>query len=367
MARDPYEILGVSRDATDQEIKKAYRKLALAYHPDRNHGNSEAEEKFKEINQAYEVLGDAEKRAAFDHYGTTDQSGAFYDFGFTRNFDDIFGDLFSDFFGGAQRRRTRRGDDLRYNLEIEFEEAVFGVEKEIDIPHEAPCPTCHGTRAEPGSPPTVCKACNGKGQARYTQGFFTINKTCDRCGGEGRIITNPCKACKGRGYARAKKTVKVNIPPGVDTGNRLKVRGEGAQGQHDTSPGDLYVVLRVKEHPVFERNGDDIYIHTEVYFPTLCLGGDIKVPTLDGEIELKVPPGTSPERVFRLKGLGVPKTHGYGRGDEFVHLHVAVPSTVTDRQKQLLEELAKEFNNGGMPHASAGFKQKFREFFEFKE
>lgn len=367
MRRDFYEILGVSRNATDEEIKKAYRKLALTYHPDRNCGDVEAEEKFKEINQAYQVLGDREKRATFDRFGTTDPSGGFSDFGFSRNFDDIFGDLFNDFFGGTQRRRSRKGDDLRYNLEIEFEEAVFGVEKEIEIPQDVRCPTCKGSRVEPGYQPTICPACNGKGQARYTQGFFTINRTCEHCGGEGRIIKNPCKACKGRGTIRSQRTLKISIPPGVDTGTRLKMRGEGAQGQHDSAAGDLYVVLKVKEHPLFEREGDDIYSHAEVFFPTLCLGGEIRVATLEGEAGLKIPPGTSPEKVFRLKGLGVPKTNGYGRGDQFIHLHVAVPTAITEKQRTLLEELSQEFQLAGAATQAAGFKQKVKDFFDRKE
>ena len=367
MRKDYYEVLGVSRNATDDEIKKAYRKLALTYHPDRNQGNPEAEEKFKEINQAYEVLGDPDKRTHFDQFGTIDRPGVGYDFGFTRNFDDIFGDLFNDFFGNTQRRRTRKGDDLRYNLEIEFEEAVFGVEKEIEIPHEVRCSACKGSRVEPGFQPVVCKACNGRGQARYTQGFFTINRTCEQCGGEGHIIRDPCKACNGRGVVRAKKTVKVTVPPGVDTGARLKIRGEGALGQRDSVPGDLYVVLKVKEHPLFEREGDDIYVHAQVLFPVLCLGGEVKVPTLEGELSLKIPAGTAAERVFRLKGRGVPKTNGYGRGDQFVHLHVAVPQTVTERQRDLLEQLSKEFQNGGQEPHAPGFSQKVKGFFDWKE
>jgi molecular chaperone DnaJ len=366
MNRDYYEILGVSRNATDEEIKKAYRRLALAYHPDRNQGNLEAEERFKEINQAYEVLSDAEKRASFDRFGTIDQRGGSYDFGFTRNFDDIFGDLFNDFFGNTQRRRTRKGEDLRYNLGIEFEEAVFGVQKEIEIPQEVRCDVCKGSRIEPGFQPTPCRACGGRGQMRFTHGFFTINRTCEHCGGEGHIIRDPCRTCKGKGVVRTKKTLKINVPPGVDTGTRLKMRGEGAQGQHDSFAGDLYVVLKVKEHPVFEREGDDIYVHTEVSFPTLCLGGEIKVSILGGELSMKIPPGTSPDKVFRLKGYGVPKTNGYGKGDQFVHLHVAVPRSFTDRQRELLEDLSEELQNGGPPRA-AGFKQKFKEFFDWKE
>jgi molecular chaperone DnaJ len=366
MRNDFYDILGVTRSATEEEIKKAYRKLALTYHPDRNHGDKEAEEKFKEINQAYEILGDPEKRARFDQFGSTDQSGSFYDFGFGRNFDDIFGDLFSDFFGGTQRKRGRKGEDLRYNLEIEFEDAVFGVEKELEIPKETRCPVCGGSKLEPGFQPVICKSCSGKGQVRYSQGFFTINKTCEYCGGEGHVIKNPCKSCKGKGFIRTKRNLKINVPAGVDTGTRLKVRGEGVQGHNDTVAGDLYVVLKVKEHPIFERDGENIFVHTEINFPLLCLGGEIKVPTLDGEVALKVPPGTDAEKVFRIRGHGVPKANGYGRGDQFVHLHVSVPKDITEKQKELLEELSREFQNGsGTSHRS--FKEKFREFFEWKE
>lgn len=365
MRKDYYDILGVSRNSTDEEIKKAYRKLALTYHPDRNQGNLEAEEKFKEINQAYEVLGDSDKRARFDRFGTADQQQGAYDFGFSRNFDEIFGDLFGDFFGQTQRRRTRKGEDLRYNLEIEFEEAAFGVDKEIEIPHNVRCDVCKGTRVEPGFQPVVCRACGGRGQARYTQGFFTINRTCEHCGGEGHVIKDPCRTCRGKGFVRTKKTLKVNIPPGVDTGTRLKMRGEGAQSPQDSVAGDLYIVLKVREHPIFEREGDDIYVHTEVAFPTLCLGGEINVPILGGELAMKIPPGTSAEKVFRLKGYGVPKTNGYGKGDQFVHLHIAVPRSVTDRQRELLEELSRELQNGGGASRS-GFKQKFKEFFDWK-
>jgi molecular chaperone DnaJ len=202
---------------------------------------------------------------------------------------------------------------------------------------------------------------------RYTQGFFTINRTCEHCGGEGHLIKDPCKTCKGRGFVRAKKTIKINVPPGVDTGTRLKMRGEGAQGLHDSQAGDLYVVLKVREHPIFERQGDDIYVHTEVDYPTLCLGGEITVPVLGAEINLKIPPGTSAEKVFRLKGLGVPKNNGYGRGDQFVHLHIAVPKTVTERQRDLLEQLSGELRNNGGPSHTTGFKEKFKEFFDWKE
>jgi len=364
MSKDYYEILSVARTATDEEIKKAYRKLALAHHPDRNLGNKEAEEKFKEINEAYEVLGDSEKRMRFDRFGTVDAAGgSVFDFGFTRNFDDVFSDLFSDFFGGTQRGRARKGDDLRYNLEIEFEEAVFGVQKEIELPKEERCPSCRGSRVEPGFQPVLCTHCNGKGQVRYSQGFFTINRTCEQCNGEGQIIKNPCKACRGKGFVRTKKKISVKIPSGVDTGTRLKMRGEGAMSKGDSAPGDLYIVLRVKEHPIFEREGDNIHVYAEVNFPLLCLGGEMRVPTVEGETDVKIGPGTQPGKVFRLKGLGVTRANGYGRGDELVHLFVAVPTNLTDRQKGLLEDLAAEFNDG-IGVTRKGFKEKFKEFFK---
>jgi molecular chaperone DnaJ len=360
MRRDYYAILNVSREASSEEIKKAYRKLALECHPDRNPGNKEAEERFKEVSEAYAILSDDGKRARYERFGADE--GTMFDFGFQGNFDNIFNDLFSDFFGG-QRQREKRGDDLRYNLEIEFEEAVFGVQKEIEIPKEEKCPTCGGSRVEPGHRPVVCKVCGGRGQVRNTHGFFTINRTCDACGGEGQIIKNPCKACRGRGYVRTQKKLSVKIPPGVDTGARLKLRGEGMLRPGDTIPGDLYIVLAVKEHHTFEREGDNIIVQVDVSFPLLSLGGTIKIPTLEGETDLDVPSGTQPGRVFRLRGLGVAKSNGYGKGDELVYLNIVIPSSLTERQTQLMEDLAKEF--GGLNGAPRkGFKEKFKGFFD---
>lgn len=340
MHKDYYQILNVDRNATEEEIKKAYRRLALKYHPDRNPGDKEAEEKFKEINEAYEVLSDPEKRARYDRYGRVDDLGSIFDFGFRTRFEDLFEDFFGDFFG--TKARAKRGDDLKYNLEIEFEEAILGTEKEIEIPKEETCPSCRGSRIEPGFKPTVCSVCGGRGQIKYSHGFFTINKTCDSCFGEGYIITNPCRECKGKGYVRVKKKLKIKIPPGVDTGTRLKIRGEGAKSPWDTVPGDLYVVIHVRPHSVFEREGDDIIVRVEVDFPTLCLGGEIKVPTLNGDRIIKIPPGTEPGKVIRLNGLGVPKSRGYGRGDQLVYINVKVPKNLNDRQRKLLEELKKE-------------------------
>jgi len=363
MGKDYYRILEVSRDATDEEIKKAYRRLALKYHPDRNPGDKKAEEMFKEINEAYEVLSDPEKRMRYDRYGTAEGMGSFFDFGFQGNFESVFNDLFNDFFGThIKRQRSKKGDDLRYNLEIEFEEAVFGTEKEIEIPKEEQCPACNGSRVEPGYQPIVCKVCGGRGQVRHTHGFFTINRTCEYCGGEGYIIKDPCKTCKGRGFVKTKKKIKVKIPPGVETGMRLKVRGEGAYGPGDTHPGDLYIVLNVKEHPVFEREGDDIIVRVNVSFPTMCLGGEIDVPTLEGITKLYIPPGTQPGKVLKIKGLGVQKHNGYGRGDELVYLNLIVPTNLTENQKRLIEELSKEFGEHKETREKS-FKDRFKDIF----
>lgn len=363
MAKDYYEILNVPRGSSDDEIKKAYRKLALQYHPDRNPGDRAAEEKFKEINEAYEVLGDPQKRQRYERFGSVDDNGVFFDFGFQKNFDDIFNDFFSDFFGGQRQQRARKGDDVRYNLELEFEEAIFGVEKEIELPKVERCSVCNGSRVEPGHKAETCRACGGRGQVRQSHGFFTINKTCDHCSGEGRIITHPCKACKGRGQIRTKKTLKVKIPPGVDNGTRLKVRGEGIHGFADSHPGDLYVVLTVKEHPIFEREDDNIIVHAEVSFPTLCLGGEITVPTIDGETTLNIPQGTQPGKLFRLNGLGVPTTNGRRRGDQIVYLGVAVPTRLNEKQRTIMEDLARAFEEEP-PQTSKGFTERFKDFFK---
>jgi molecular chaperone DnaJ len=363
--KDYHQILNVAHEATDEEIKKAYRTLALKYHPDRNPHNKEAEERFKEISEAYEVLSDQEKRFRYERFGGADDSGSIFDSGFRGNFDDIFNDLFSDFFGG-QRQREKKGEDLRYNLQIEFEEAIFGVEKEIEVPKEERCPACNGSRMEPGYKPSVCKACAGRGQVRHSHGFFTINRTCEYCNGEGFIIKDPCKACRGKGSVKTKKTLKIKVPPGVDTGARLKLRGEGAQGYGATTPGDLYIVLHVKEHPVFEREGDDISVQVDANFPLLCLGGEITIPTVEGETTISIPPGTQPGKVFRIKGLGVIKSNGYGRGDELIYLNIAIPTELTERQRVLLQELSQEFN-GNIGATRRGMKEKFKEFFEWKE
>ena len=359
MRRDYHELLNVARDATNEEIKKAYRKLALECHPDRNPGNKDAEERFKQISEAYAVLTDPQKRARYDRFGADE--GAGFDFGFQGNFDNIFNDLFSDFFGGQRGSpRERKGDDLRYNLEIEFEEAVFGVEQEIDIPKEEKCTVCNGSRVEPGFQPVQCRYCGGRGQVRDTHGFFTINRTCEACGGEGALIKNPCKACKGRGYTRVQKKLKVRIPAGVNTGARLRMRGEGMRRPGDTIPGDLYIVLNVREHSVFERDGDNIIVSVDVNYPLLSLGGTITVPTLEGESDLEIPGGTQPGKIFKLKGQGVAKSNGYGRGDQLVYLNIVIPTVLTERQRQLMEELAKELG-GSEGTARKGFKERIKD------
>jgi molecular chaperone DnaJ len=362
MRTDYHTILGVSREATDEEIKKAYRKLALKYHPDRNPGDNEAEEHFKEINRAYEVLGDPQKRMRYERFGTADEGGPF-DFGFRTNFDDVFNDLFSDFFGTTRQRRTQRGDDLRYDLEINFEEAVFGTEKEIELPKVERCAHCNGSRIEPGHSADTCRHCGGRGQVRQSHGFFTINRTCEHCNGEGRIIRDFCKACKGRGHTRTKKTLKVRIPPGVDNGTRLKVRGEGMQDHADTHAGDLYIVLGVREHPVFQREDNNIIIKADVSFPLLCLGGEITVPTLEGDKTLLIPAGTQPGHMLRIEGFGVPSANGRRRGDQLIFVNVKVPDRLTDKQRTAMEQLAIAFDEE--PPASArGFTEKILDFFK---
>jgi len=346
--RDYYEILGVTRNANEEEIKKAYRQLALNYHPDRNPGNKDAEEKFKEASEAYEVLRDPGKKHLYDQFGHEGLKGVGFR-GFT-DFDDIFssfGDIFEDFFGfgfGDQRRsrRTyaRRGADLRYDLSISFRNAVFGKEKEIEIEKNEVCETCTGTGVKPGKSKQVCPGCKGKGQIAHTQGFFTISSTCSHCHGQGEIITHPCKECKGSGVLSKPKRLKVKIPAGVETGIRLKLNGEGEAGERGGPPGSLYVVLHVEPDSFFERHGNDIFCQVPISFSQAALGADIEVPTLNGNGKITVPPGTQSGRVFTIKGEGIPYLHSRGRGDEMVQVVVKTPSKLSRRQIELFEELA---------------------------
>ncbi len=343
--RDYYEILGVSRNATEEEIKKAYRKLALQYHPDRNPGDKDAEERFKEAAEAYEVLRDPQKRQLYDQFGHEGLRGAGFQ-GF-QGFEDIFssfGDIFQEFFsfnfGTSQRPRSsaRPGNDLLYELEITFEEAIFGTEKDLDIDTYRQCERCGGNGSEPGSSESTCPLCRGRGQVVQSQGFFRIATTCTRCHGSGRIITTPCRDCGGQGRIRRVKKVHVKVPPGVDSGTRLRLRGEGESGYRGGMAGDLYVRLKVRPHEIFERDGNDLYARISVSFAQAILGDEVTLKTLDGEKIIKIEPGTQPGTVLKFRGEGVPSLRGFGRGDLFVQIDVTIPSKITPRQRELLQE-----------------------------
>jgi molecular chaperone DnaJ len=366
--RDYYEVLGVQRDASADELKKAYRKLALKLHPDRNPGNKAAEERFKEASEAYQVLSDPERRAQYDRLGHAafeqgGTGGAPFDFA-AAGFEDLFGDLFGDFFGTGRRSRSRRrrGEDLRYDLPIGFEEAIAGTEKTITVPRLAPCEACHGTGSKDGAARVTCSACRGAGQVRYQQGLFSIAKTCGQCQGQGSIIRDRCPRCGGTGATQTRRTLNVRIPPGVDTGARLKLRGEGEPGLNGGPPGDLYVVIRVGEHPLFVRQDRDIVCEVPISFAQAALGAEIDVPTVHGKVKLKIPAGTQSGSVFRLRGKGVPDVHGYGHGDELVRVHVETPKKLTARQRELIEEFARLGGEDVNPIAK-GFLDKMREMF----
>jgi len=358
--KDYYKILGVAKSASEEEIKKSYRKLAMQYHPDRNPGDKEAEEEFKLASEAYEVLRDPEKREIYDRYGVEGLRGT----GFTgfRGFDDIFstfGDIFEDFFGfgGTQRRRShaRAGADLRFDLKISFTDAAFGKEMEIEIPRVASCGACGGTGAQPGTSPVSCPVCRGTGQVTRAQGFFTISTTCGQCHGEGKVVQHPCKDCRGLGRVRTTKKIQIRVPPGVDTGSKLRLRGEGEQGERGGPPGDLFVILYVEPHDFFSRDGDDLICQIPISFSQAALGADIDIPTLNGTRSLAIPKGTESGEVFRIKGEGFVKLRGHGRGDELVQVIVKTPRNLTRRQ----EELLREFEETGRKEEE-GWKRFFR-------
>jgi molecular chaperone DnaJ len=348
--RDYYEVLGVAREANDQEVKSAYRKLALKHHPDRNPGDKGAEEKFKEAAEAYAVLADADKRAAYDRFGHAGVSSAAGAGGFDptifADFGDIFGGLrdifgFGDIFGGGRRGGPQRGSDLRYDMEIGFEESARGVETNIQIPRQEQCETCRGSGAAPGSSPSVCPHCNGRGQIRYQQGFFTVAQTCRQCGGAGRVITKPCPDCRGNGVVARQRKLTVKIPAGIASGQRLRLHAEGEAGSAGGPPGDLYVVVHVQDSAVFQRDGDDLFCRVPITFPIAALGGEVQVPTLDGDEALSVPAGTESGHVFKLRAKGMPSVTGRGHGDLHVAVDVVTPRKLTRDQRQLLEQLAK--------------------------
>jgi len=341
--RDYYEVLGLAKNATEDEIKKAYRKLAMKWHPDRNPDNPKAEEHFKEAKEAYEILSDAQKRAAYDQYGhagvdpsAAGAGGA----GFGGNFADAFGDIFGDIFGGGRQRSTvYRGADLRYNLEVSLEEAARGTETRIRVPSLQECGTCKGTGAKPGTQPVTCTTCSGHGQVRMQQGFFSIQQTCPRCHGTGKMIQSPCGACNGAGRVKQQKTLSVKIPAGVDEGDRIRLSGEGEAGVNGGPHGDLYVVIHIKQHTVFQRDHNDLHCEMPISFTTAALGGEIEIPTLDGYAKIKIPAETQTGKVFRLRGKGIKGVRSNTHGDLLCHVVVETPVNLTARQKELLMEL----------------------------
>ena len=353
--RDYYEVLGVSRTASAEEIKKAYRKLALKHHPDRNKGNKEAEERFKEAAEAYAILSDPDKRAQYDQFGHSLGGSGFQGFegfeGAFQGFGDIFGDLFEDFFGHRSRRGASRGGlrgaDVEYSVEISLEDVVHGKEVAIEFPRLERCDDCQGSGAEPGSQPTVCSECGGQGEVRMTQGFFTLRRTCPRCQGEGRQISKPCHHCRGTGQTRKTRKLSVKIPAGIEDGSQLKISGEGEAGARGGSRGNLYLYVTIKPHSLFERAGRDLLIEAKIGIHQAALGTQIEVPTLDGKVRLKVPAGTQPGKVFRLKGKGVPDLHSYGTGDELVRINVDIPEHLSAEERKLLEDFGKSRDGSG--------------------
>jgi molecular chaperone DnaJ len=349
--RDYYEVLGVARGVTEQELKSAYRKLALKYHPDRNQHDKNAEEKFKEAAEAYAVLADSDKRARYDRFGhagvgAAAGQGPGFDPTIFADFSDIFAGLgdvfgFGDIFGGRRRGGPMRGADLRYDIEIAFNEAATGTETTIQIPREETCDTCRGSGAAQGAGPETCPQCRGRGQLRYQQGFLTIARTCGHCQGAGRVITKPCKTCHGAGRVARDRKLSVKIPAGIASGQRLRLYSEGEHGVAGGSTGDLYVIVHVREHEYFHREGDDLYCELPIAFPTLALGGSVDVPTLNGSQKLDVPAGTQTGQRFRLKGKGMPNVGGRGTGDLYVIVRADIPRKLTKAQKQLIDQLAK--------------------------
>jgi len=353
--RDYYEVLGVSRNASEADIKKAYRRLAMKYHPDRNPG-PEGEVKFKEAKAAYEVLSDPKQRSAYDQFGHAGvEAGAGFggrpgDFG--GGFSDIFGDVFGDIFGGRTGgRRAHRGADLRYDLALSLEEAVAGKEVKIRIPTLVECQFCGGTGAKPGTKPKTCPTCSGAGQVRMQQGFFSIQQTCPQCRGSGNVIEEACSHCNGQGRVQEQKTLSVTVPAGVDTGDRIRLSGEGERGELGGPSGDLYVQIQVKEHPIFTREDNNLFCEVPISFVAAALGGELHVPTLDGKVNLKVPPGTQTGKMFRMRGKGVKPVRGGPVGDLICRVLVETPVNLTERQKDLLREFDESVQAGGEKHS----------------
>ena len=371
--RDYYEILGVAKDADENTIKRSYRKLAMQYHPDRNPDNPEAADKFREVTEAYEVLSDKEKRARYDQYGHAGVDDQMHDFwgrgGFQdshafKDFGDLFGDVFGDMFGFGGGGRAMRGADLRYNLGMTLEEAANGREVELQIPKHVQCDTCHGSGARPGTHPVPCTTCGGHGQVQMNQGFFAVRRTCPACHGSGKKIESPCISCGGAGRVKTTKTVKVKIPAGVYDGAQVRVSGEGEAGPQGTASGDLYIVISLKQHPIFEREGADLYCTMPVTFPQATLGAEVDAPTLEGKVKIRIPAGTEAGRVFRLKGHGVPDVRvQQKKGDLYVKMQIAVPKKMTQKQEELLRQFAEATGDEVYPERTS-FLDKVKGFWD---
>lgn len=374
--KDFYQVLGVERSASDADIKKAYRKLAMKYHPDRNPDDKNAEERFKEVQKAYDILSDREKRQAYDQYGHAgvDPQAAYSSRGARGGagfggFSDIFGDMFGDIFGGGTRqgnsRQVYRGSDLRYDLEITLEEAARGCEKQIQIPSVDTCTSCKGSGAREGSQPTTCSSCGGSGQIEIQNGFFSIRQTCPHCHGVGKVITDPCPSCHGTGHVKKQKNLNVKIPAGVDKGDRVRLSGEGSPGTNGGPRGDLFVVINIAPHPVFQRDGQDLHCEMPIYFTTAALGGEFEIPTLDGSVKLKIPAETQSGQVFRLRGKGIRAVRGASMGDLFCHVMIETPVNLTERQKELLREFDAVSQSDFARHhpKSKTFFDRVRDFF----
>jgi len=370
--RDYYEVLGVSRDVDAKELKKAYRKLAMKYHPDRNPDDKDADAKFKEATEAYEILGDQQKRAAYDQYGHAgvdpNAAGGGFGGGGGANFSDIFGDVFGDIFGGGGGRGGRagpqRGSDLRYTMELSLEEAVRGVEKKIRVPTLTSCTTCDGSGAKPGTSPKTCGTCGGAGQVRMQQGFFSVQQTCPSCRGQGTMIEDPCNSCHGRGVKEETKTLSVKIPPGVDTGDRIRLSGEGEAGAMGGPAGDLYVQVSVKEHELFHRDGRNLYCDVPISIVDAALGGELEVPTLDGRVKLKIPAETQSGKLFRLRGKGVTPVRGGTAGDLLCRVQVETPVNLTNEQKDLLMKFQESLTGEKHSPQKKSWFEGVKRFFE---